>query len=252
MRIKRRTAVVLAIAAAGALATTGFALANTASDGNISGVKFSFKPSKLPKKKFHKGALTLGTSTSFAHPPDQPGGDVDRVQVFIDDDIKLNGDAAPKCNPSGFSSNTTMAAAMAACGNAQIGKGLAHVAQTAGGFPGCVLTFNGVNKQVVLYTRIFASTPINCSDPRNNTGGDTSVTLFGKLKKASGDFGTMLDVDTTVTALPLGDFTSRIQKGKYATARCHDGNKKLNVKAVHTYNDGVKSTDKVSEKCKVS
>jgi hypothetical protein len=256
MRIRRRTAIVLAIAAAGALTTTGFALAasssHTASNGNVSGVKFDFKPHKLPKKKFHKGTLLLGTSTSFAHPPDQPGGDVDRVQLWIDDDIKLNLNSVAKCDPASFSSNTTMAQAMAACGNAKVGKGLAHVAQTAGGFPGCVLTFNGTNKRIVLFTRIFASTPINCSDPRNNNGGDTSVTLFGKLKGASGDFGTQLDVNTTTTALPLGDFTSTIKRGKYATARCHDGNKKLNVKAKHSYNDGVKSTDKVFEKCKRS
>jgi len=253
MRIRRRTAVVLAIAAAGALTITGFALAasssHTASNGNVSGVKFDFKPHKLPKTKFHKGALTLGTSTQFAHPPSDPGGDVDRVQLWIDDDIKLNLNSVPKCNPASFSSGTTMAGAMAACGSSKVGSGTAHVAATAGGYPGCVLTFNGTNKRIVLYTRIFVSTPLNCSNPSSNNGGDTSVTLFGKLKGASGDFGTQLDVNTTTTALPLGDFQSKIKRGKFATARCHDGNRKLNVKSKHSYNDGVKSVDKVFVRC---
>jgi hypothetical protein len=252
MRIKRRTAVVLAIAAAGALATTGFALANTASNGNVSSVKFNFSPTKLPKKKFHKGALTLGTKTVFANAPSDPGGDTSRVQLLIDDDIKLNGNAAPKCNPA-FSSQTTMAQAMAQCGNAKIGSGTAHSANTASNIPGCVLVFNGTNNRVILYTRLFTS-GFTCSNPSTNNGGAITITLFGKLKHASGDFGTQLDVPNidSLTPAPLGDFTAKIKKGGYIKGRCHDGNKKLNVKGTHTYNDGVKSTDNVSVKCKVS
>src|ERR671930_2051364 len=100
MRIRRRTAVVLAVAADGALTVTGFAVANTASDGNVSSVKFNFSPLKLPKKKFHKGALTLGTKTVFnSSLPTTNGGNTRRVQLWIDDDIKLNQNAVPKCDP---------------------------------------------------------------------------------------------------------------------------------------------------------
>jgi hypothetical protein len=252
MRIKRRTAVVLAIAAAGALATTGFALANVAANGNVSAVKFNFSPTKLPKKKFHKAALTLGTKTVFNNAPPLPGGDTSRVQLFIDDDIKLNGNAAPQCNPA-FSSQTTMAQAMSQCGNAKIGTGTTHSANTAGNIPGCVLVFNGTNKRVILYSRLFTS-GFNCSNPSTNNGGAITITLFGKLKPASGDFGTLLDVPNidALTPAPLGDFTAKIKKDGYIKGRCHDGNHKLNVKGVHTYNDGVKSTDNVSVKCKVS
>jgi len=252
MRISRRLAALLAVTAAGAIITTGFALANTASNGNVSGGVFNFKPAKVPKKDFHKGALTLGTSTQFAHDANQPGGDTDRVQLWLDDDIKLNTNSVPKCDPSGFTSGTTMAQAMAQCGNAKVGAGTVHTGNRSGSIPGCTLVFNGRNRQVVLYSRIFASTPPDCTNPSTNNGGDTSVTLFGKLKSASGDYGTQLDVDTTTTALPLGDFTATIKRGKYASGRCHDSNHTWNVKVKHTYNDGVTSVDKLKKKCHVA
>jgi hypothetical protein len=253
MRIRRRTAVVLAVAAAGALTVTGFAVANTASDGNVSSVKFNFSPLKLPKKKFHKGGLTLGTKTVFnPSNPTSSGGDTHRVQLFIDDDIKLNSNAVPKCNPN-FSSQTTMAQALASsCGKALIGKGTAHSANTAGNIPGCVLVFNGTNRRVILYSRLFTS-GFTCSNPSTNNGGSITVTLFGKLKSASGDFGTQLDVPNidNLAPAPLGDFAATIKRKNYITGRCHDKNHRLNVKGTHTYTDGVKSTDKVNRKCKV-
>jgi hypothetical protein len=254
MRIRRRTAVVLAVAAAGALTVTGFAVANTASNGNVSSVKFNFSPLKLPKKKFHKGALTLGTKTVFnpALSTDN-GGDTKRVQLWIDDDIKLNVNSVPKCNPSSFNSNTTMAQAMAACGRAKVGQGIAHSANTAGNIPGCVLVFNGTNNRVILYSRLFTSN-FTCANPSSNNGGAVTVTLFGKLKRAFGDFGTQLDVQNIdqLTPAPLGDFTAHIKRGGYVKARCHDRNHRLNVKGKHTYTDNVTSVDKVSRKCKVS
>jgi hypothetical protein len=252
MQIRGRYAVILAIAAAVAVVTTGLAVANTAQNGNVSGGVFNFKPSKVPKKKYHKGALKLGTKTTFANQPNQPGGDTDRVQLFIDDDIKLNLNSVPKCSGAGFSSNTTMAQAMQLCGKANVGKGSVHTGNFSGNLPGCVLVFNGTNKRIVLYARIFASGPANCSNPSTNNGGTVTTTLFGKLKSASGDFGTQLNVDTTTTPLPLGDFTANIKHGNYASARCHDSNQKWNVKVQHTYNDGVKSVDKLSEGCKRS
>ena len=251
MRISRRLAAILAVAAAGAIITTGLALANVAPNGNVSGGVFNFKPSQVPKTKFHKGALTVGTSTQFAHPSNEPGGNTARVQLWIDDDIPLATKSVPTCNPAGFTSNTTMAQAMAQCGNAKVGAGTAHTGNNAGSIPGCTLVFNGTNKQLVLYARIFASTPADCSNPSTNNGGDTSVTLFGKLKGASGDYGTQLDVDTSATALPLGDFTATIKRGNYASARCHDSNHTWDLKVKHTYKDGVTSTDHLKKKCKV-
>jgi hypothetical protein len=254
MRIRRRTTVILAIAAAGALTVTGFAVANTASNGNVSSVKFDFSPKKLPKRKFHKASLTLGTKTVFNPAlPASNGGDTRRVQLWIDDDIKLNQNAVPKCNPA-FTSNTTMAQAMQQCGRAKVGQGRAHSANTAGNIPGCVLVFNGTNNRVILYSRLFSSEPLDCSNPSTNNHGQLSVTLFGKLKRASGDFGKQLDVQhiDELTPAPLGDFFAKIKRGGYIKARCHDKNHRMNVKGKHTYTDGVTSVDKVKKRCRVS
>ena len=252
MRISRRFAAILALSAAAAVAVAGLAVANVASNSNVSGVKFNFSSLKLPKQKFHKGALTLGTSTTFAHPANQPGGDTHRVQLWIDDDIHLNTNAVPKCSTA-FSSNTTMAQAMQQCGNAKVGRGQAHSGNNAGNIPGCVLVFNGTNRRVILYARLFSAEPLNCSNPSTNNHGQITITLFGKLKHASGDFGTQLDVRNIddITPAPLGDFTAKIKRKNYITGRCHDGNHKLNVKGRHTYNDGVTSVDKVKKTCHV-
>jgi hypothetical protein len=251
MRISKRATVILALAAAGALATAGLALGDTAPDGNVSSVAFKVKPSKVPKTKFHKASLFVHTHTDFADPGNKPaGGSTDKVQLFIDDDIKINQHGVPTCSGN-FPSGTTMAQAMAQCGTAKVGTGTAQTAPTPNSFPGCVLDFNGQGKQIVLFTRVDFSPPADCSNPSGNTGGDVSVTLFGKLKKASGDFGTQLSVDTSTTALPLGDFQSTIKRGKYVSARCHDHNKKWNVKGRHTYSDGDTATDNVKQTCKI-
>jgi hypothetical protein len=251
MRIRRRYAAIFALMAAGALVTAGLALGDTAPDGNVSSVAFKVKPSKEPKKTYHKASLTVHTHTTFADPGNKPaGGSTDRVQLLIDDDIKINSNAAPTCSGN-FPSGTTMAQAMATCGNAKVGTGTAETAPTPNAFPGCVLDFNGTGRQIVLFTRVDFSPPADCSNPSSNAGGDVSVTLFGKLKHASGDFGTLLDVDTSTTALPLSDFVSNIKRGKYVTARCHDGNHKWNVKGTHTYSDGEKNVDSVKQTCHV-
>jgi hypothetical protein len=141
---------------------------------------------------------------------------------------------------------------MQMCGNAKVGQGTAHSANTAGNLPGCVLVFNGTSSRVVLYARIFTSN-FTCANPSTNNGGAVTVTLFGKLRRATGDFGTKLDVQHFDSApAPLGDFTARIKRGGYVKARCHDKNHKLNVKGKHTYTDGVNSVDKRTKRCTVS
>jgi hypothetical protein len=256
MRIRRRTAAVLAVAAASTLAVGGIAYAIT---DNVSHTTLAFKPSKLPKKKFHKGKITIHTDTTFADPGNKPaGGWTHRVQLKLDDDFKFNAGNFPKC-AGNFSSGTTMAGAMAACGNAKIGSGTASTAPSSN-FPGCVLVFNGKPSHktptILLFTRVTIPGPTaNCSDPAHNTSGQTSLTLKGVLKKINnGDFGWLLDVNNVDSApLPLDSFTAGIKRGNYVAARCHDGNHKLNSKATFTYSGSGQSPDtaSASQKCKV-
>jgi hypothetical protein len=257
MRIGRRL-VVFAVAAAVALALGGTALAGAIS--NSSSIKGSrFSPSKLPKQEFRKGKLFVHTHTNYANPGNRAqGGFVHRARLFFDDDFKIRTKAIPTC-AGNFASGTTLASAMAACKPAKIGKGTASTAPTSN-FPGCVLAFNGHKRghkpTVVLFARVtlMANGTANCRHPAHNTSGDTSVTLVGVLKRARGDFGRVLDVNGVDTApLPLDDFTTTVKRGKYVRARCHDGNRRLNIKAKFTYSGSGQPSDSVSsrQKCEV-
>lgn len=249
MRIRRTYAVILAIAAAGAMAAVGIAMA--APDGNSSSIKGSkFAPSKLPKKKYKPGTLFVHTHTDYAMPGNiAMGGNVSRAQIYFDDDGKIDTKGIPKCKqPLG---NIDMAAAMAACGKAKVGTGTAHAQPNV---PVCVLIFNGKKKgknpTVDLFSRIGTST---CGHPKTNHTGGGSIVLTGVIKKAHGDYGNQLDVNPVypLATLPLDDFDTKTHKGSYVSTRCHDSNHKLDIKAKFTYTDGQHDTVHSSQKCKV-
>jgi hypothetical protein len=255
MRIRRRYAVVVALAAAGALAVSGMALGAATST-------FSFKvsPNKVPKKKYKPVALSTDLQTSYTNPGNSnPGGAVERTKIFLDKNFKINPKAAKKCSANQLA-NQTMAGAMAACKKAKVGKGTAQAtANGAFDINGCVLLFNGKpkggNPTLQVFTRVQASNPstISCQDPANNNQGNTTILLTGVLKDASGKYGKVLDVNhiTQAAAFPLTIFKTKIKKGNYISARCKAKSKKWNMQTTWTYNDGTKHTEKANQKCKV-
>jgi len=254
MRIKRRSAAVLALAAAGVLAVTGVALATGSST-----VSLNFAPSNLPTTTFQSGKLTVHTHTNYTNPGNaNPGGATERAQLFFDDDFKINTGATPLCTPSGGD----MANAIAQCGSSKIGSGTA-TASANGAFVinGCVLVFNGTKNAsgqntVVLFTRVNVTNPstMTCGSPASNHQGNTTVILKGALKAnpstLTGDYtgGKQLDINniTSVAAFPLTDFNVNVQKGNFIQARCHDGDHKLNLQTKFTYNGGSPSTQTVN------
>src|SRR6266516_7546995 len=106
MRIKKRPAVVLALATAGALAVTGIALAATST------VTFKFTPSNVPTDTFQAGAFNLHTHTNPFNPP---AASVSRIEVNLDNDFKIDPSVTPKCDPAQIG-NVDMATAMSKCG----------------------------------------------------------------------------------------------------------------------------------------
>ena len=255
MRIRRRYAVILALAAAGAVAVAGIAIAAPTSTYD-----FKFTPNKVPKKKYKGGAFSSVLDTSYTNPGNSnPGGAVERTQIFLDKNWKINPKEAKKCSASQLS-NQTMAGAMAACKKAKVGKGIA-TANANGAFiiNGCVLLFNGKPQgkkpTLQVFTRVQASNPsnISCSDPSHNTQGNVTVLLTGVLKNASGKYGKVLDVDhiTQAAQFPLELFDTKIKKDKYFSARCKAKSKKWKSKTKWTYNDGTTHTDSGTQKCKV-
>jgi hypothetical protein len=253
MRIKRRSAVILALAAAGVLAVAGVALAQATST-----VTLNFAPSNLPTTTFQSGKITVHTHTNYTNPGNSnPGGATKRAQLYFDDDFKVNPTATPLCTPTGGD----MANAMSQCAGSLIGTGTA-TASANGAFVihGCVLAFNGTksgtNNTVVLFTRVSVTNPslMTCGSPASNHQGNTTVILKGILTNnttvGGADLigGKQLDFNniTSVAAFPLTDFNVGVQKGNYIQARCHDTDHKLNLQTKFTYNGGSPATQIVN------
>ncbi len=259
MRIRKRYAGILALAAAGAVAVAGVAFGAATSD-------FSFKatPSKVPKKKYKAGSLKTVLKTSYTNPGNgNPDGAVERTQIYLDKNFKVNPKAAKKCDPGQLSSQT-MAGAMANCGKALVGSGKAQAVAPFGDVNACVLLFNGKPQggkpTLQVFTRVDAkpNSQISCSNPKSNTQGNATILLTGVYKNASGKYGKILDVNhiTKAAAFPLTIYNTKIKKGNYASARCKAKNRKWHMKVVWTYNKvgnqgGDKTTVKQTQKCKV-
>jgi len=250
MRIKRRFAVIFALAAATAIAVAGVSMA--ASSSNFS---FKFSPSSVPKNTFKAGSLFTDLRTSYTTPADP----VERTQIFLDKDYKINPSAAGKCSPSQLSAKT-MAQAMAACKNALVGTGKAQAQASFGKVNACVLLFNGkpVNNKPTLqvFTRAQATpaSQISCADPAHNNQGNATVLLQGVLKPSTGLYGKVLDVDhiTQASPFPLTVYTTTIKKGNFVSARCNATNKTWDMQIKWTYKSGKSSTIHKTQKCSVA
>jgi hypothetical protein len=262
--IRRRLAVVLALATAGALAVTGIALAST------SGMVFSFSPSN-PDGVFTSGRLSLGTRTNYT-----AATVTTRIRLDLDDDFQFNPNSFPKCNPADISGDMTMQEALQVCGpaagaaknawlfpatanysNGQAQFNLASETPTA-----CVLVFNGLGStsEVLLFIRMKldqSSGPMDCGGPTTNTDGDTSFLVEGDLKAnpaIGGDYtdpdncsapdprrGCELDLNNVSNGpVRLVTLTARIFRANYVRARCVDppaGNRQWNLRTTFTYSN---------------
>jgi|RhiMetdeSRZDD1v2_1073273.scaffolds.fasta_scaffold1328019_1 hypothetical protein len=254
MRIRRRSALIFALVAGGALIVAAVAMATTSS------FTFSFSPSKVPKKTYKAGALSSNLVTKYTVPGNNvPGGAVERTQLFLDQNWKINPKAAAKCSTQQLAGKT-MKGAMKVCGKAKVGSGTA-TANANGAFiiKGCVLLFNGQPKggkpTLQVFTRIQGSNPsiISCANPASNTQGNGTVLLTGVLKDASAPYGKVLDVNhiTQSASFPLEVFNTVIKKGNYISARCKAANKTWNMKVIWTYNNNAKRIVKRTQPCQV-
>jgi hypothetical protein len=239
MRTKRRIAVVVGLAAVGALAAIGVALA---ANGNST---VSFKFTKVPAgslgKSFKSGKLNVHTHMTYT----VPNTDTKRAQLYFDNDLKFNTGAAPICSNDLTGKN--MKQAMALCGSSLVGTGTATAnVSTPGDTHACVLGFNAKisgKAGIELLARAKLLGTINCSNPKTNTNGDTTILLEAPFKanpsSLGGDYagGKWLDFDGSAipSGTPLSDFNVTIQKGGYVQGKCGDANKQLNMKTVFTY-----------------
>ena len=254
MRIRRRSALIFALVAGGALVVAGVAMATTSS------FTFSFSPSKVPKKTYKAGALTSNLVTSYTKPGNNiQGGAVERTQLYLDQNWKISPGAAKKCS-AGQLAGKTMKQAMAACKKAKVGSGIATA--TANGLFQDQWLRSAVQRRpqggkptLQVFTRVQASNPsiISCANPASNTQGNATILLTGVLKDASSPYGKVLDVNhiTQSASFPLEIFKTTIKKGNYISARCKAANKTWNMKVAWTYNNGAKRVVSKTQPCTV-
>ena len=122
-----------------------------------------------------------------------------------------------------------------------------------------MLLFNGQPQggkpTLQVFTRVQVSNPskMSCANPSSNTKGNTTILLTGVLKKATGLYGKVLDVDhiTQAAAFPLTIFKTTIGKGNYISARCNASNKTWNMKTTWTYNNNKTFSSAKTQKCTV-
>ena len=247
-KLKRRSAAIVAVAMAGALAVAGIAVGA----GN-STVTVEFKPKDLPKSTFKKGELHVITTSTYTS-----GTQTDKARLNFDDDFKVNTSAVGKCTSAQLQ-DTTQAQALAACGGKRVGKGAARA--TLASFQdtkACVNVFNardtnpnatGDQPGVFLHTRATpGSLSITCG---NNSQGSVTIVLAGILSNTSSGLGLGGDYNggkqvlfkniVATAGLPLNRFDVRVgppavsTARNFVSARCADGDKKLGLKTKFFY-----------------
>jgi hypothetical protein len=213
--LRRRRVLVLATTAL-ILVAPGIAIA----------ASFKFTPSAVPKHWFKAGALNIHAR------PVSRYSDTDRIRFNFDDHFRFAPSSVPaSCNPFEISFGG-MAHAMARCGSAKTGSGTVQFTHGTETYNGCALAFNRTPPdhlpRVLLFIRAkFApySTTIDCSNPRSNRKGNSTVLLQGTLRpRATGPaYKVQLDFKHITQAAgvnPINDLNLTLQRGRYITARC--------------------------------
>jgi hypothetical protein len=253
MRIKRRSALVLALATAGALAAAGLAFANHTS--NVSSLPtFKFAPATAPKTTFVNGGLTVRWHINYAHPSNRAlGGSTKTVTLLFDNDFQFNLTGIPACTAN-FGYSTTIAQAWERCGpgadtspevNAYLSPPTAVSGRASTAPPPnydiCVLAFKKSATQILLFGRItnIVNGTADCSTPATNTKGSNSGTLTGTLSNLDApDLGTKLTFPEVIPIpLALDDVSFTLRRGGLVKGRCFDTNKIWNLRGIFAYTD---------------
>ena len=224
---------------------------------NTHTIKAKITPSSQKKRVFGPASFDFTTASTCKKPCGGAGAvkSAKRVQIYIDDDVKLDTKGLATCTKAKLE-NTTTEEAKAKCPKALVGTAKAVV--LIGGNPdapieGVGTTFNGVPQ---------GGHPTLLVHVRVSSLGNTTV-LLGVYKHVRGDYDLLLDVP--VPELPLDtalvSFQAKIQKqyragGKrhtYISARCFDRNRTWNFKGVDSYRGGEPTlTATATQKCTVS
>ncbi len=224
-----------------AVSVASIAYANTVTqttDGTVT-------PRKLPKRTFKPVKLHVRTEATDGNNIPPPAN---HAVINLDNDLKINANAVPKCDVSQVSGKST-AAARAACKSSLVGVG---TAQLLLGAPGSPITGPGT---VPVKVSGFNGKPNNAGQPTlilHSDPGFTPVDLIGTLKRSTAGpkFKMALDVIVPPTGGSLKFFDITIGKvnnqlaasptvvpGPYVKARCKQPDHKFNFFGKFTFDD---------------
>jgi hypothetical protein len=248
MRMRKALVAAAAVGLAGALSAVGISSAATTVTIQPSA---GINPSNLPKQKFAPASLNVVVQSNVDSPGEIPD-EVRKTTLSFDDDGKITTTGLKTCNRSiAQLQQMTTAQAKAACRPSIVGGGTARALIPPATTTNAVVTaFNGKKAGRKPTILLHAQTDI----------GVIQV-LKGTISKVNaGDFGTRLTVP--VPDLPAGAVLTRFEttvrkkwrfRGKtynYITARCHDGNKTLNMKGAFDMASGPNQTSNDSKRCR--
>jgi hypothetical protein len=227
-----RAALIAVLGLAGVLTAAGIAMGGPPAPPTVVTGGGELSPSTLPKKRHAPASLTVRIRVATTNPTGIPDP-VTNVLLNFDDDGKVTTKGLPVCRRN--LENTTTEVARRRCRSSFIGRGRARALIPGSPEPlvtnAVVSLFNGPKRgkkpTVLLHNR--------------STDLGITVVLTGVIRNSTHgrDFDDALDV--RVPPLPAGAVFSRIKttvertwrfRGKrrsYISARCHDGNRKLNV-----------------------
>ena len=248
MRIRGRSAVVLTLIAAGALAAGLFAFAasaaadppacdpGTSATDNKSCVNFQVLPSN-PGATAKPASLFVHTHTNYAHPGNKAqGGFAKTVTLLFDNDWTITAGTVPTCTTRS-SAGRTSAAGVGACGpgagashNAYLSPatGVSGRASTAppSNFNGCMLVFSGpLGRQPddhPVHARDPGPRDGQLRQPRRPTRRATRASLLnGTITPPAWPASARSSPSRVDTLpLPLDDFTALLKRGNYFKAKC--------------------------------
>ena len=163
----------------------GAAIVYAQGDQTVQTLDVKIKPAKASTKKKQRG-ITLDVTTATSNRDGSKHSPTTRAQVFFAKGLKFNDSKFPTCDQTALEQSGPSACPK----KSQIGTGSADVDARpviADTIHGQTFGFNAKGHSVLLYTVV--TQPIQ-----------TSTTIVGKLQKASGKFGSKLNV--TVPPLP--------------------------------------------------
>ena len=161
MRNKRFLIGALGLAISMLFASSAFAITNVTQ--TVDGVLGGKEKPKFDKKKFKKTSVKVTTTTADAdNPSGMPPKANTAIITFDKKDVKFDSKAVPGCDPNAIE-NTTTDAALAACGNSEVGTGHGSAALPFGvggtrqDFDANVAAFNRSDaKGILLHSRVDA------------------------------------------------------------------------------------------------